>query len=88
MFFEARMPKIPRTAWTKFPAGIFLLYVRPGSTAEAASFIEFLLQTEGKDKLRCWLLSGETGGSKSFAMIFGRPVEAVEKEWLKTLPAK
>jgi hypothetical protein len=58
------------------------------SSLEAASFIEFLLQTEGKDKLRLWLLSGETGGSKSFAAVFNRPVEAAEKEWLKTLAGK
>jgi hypothetical protein len=52
---------------------------------EAASFLDFLLRTRGKEQVRRWLFSGETNGVKGFQSTFGKPVESVEKEWLESL---
>lgn len=49
---------------------------------EAASFLEYIVRTRGKDVVRRWLFSGQTDGAKTFASIFGFSIEDAEKEWL------
>ena len=49
---------------------------------EAASFLEYIVRTRGKDVVRRWLFSGQTDGAKTFASIFGLAIEDAEKEWL------
>jgi hypothetical protein len=49
---------------------------------EAASFLEYIVRTRGRDVVRRWLFSGQTDGAKTFASIFGFSIEDAEKEWL------
>ncbi len=49
---------------------------------EAASFLDHIVRTRGKDVVRRWLFSGQTDGAKTFTSIFGRSIEDAEKEWL------
>ena len=52
---------------------------------QAASFIDFLRRSEGVGKIYDWLHASESDGLKSFVSVFGRPIEAVEKEWRQAL---
>ncbi len=54
---------------------------------EAASFINFLIQTYGKERLKKWFLSGKDSLS-SFEKIYQQPMEEMEKEWLAYLREK
>ena len=49
---------------------------------EAASFLEYILRTRGKEVVRRWLFSGQADGAKTFASVFGLSIEDAEKEWL------
>jgi hypothetical protein len=48
---------------------------------QAASFIDFLLRTAGKGKLKAWLFSGQTDASRTFAGVFGMPLGEAESAW-------
>ena len=54
---------------------------RKAYSLQAASFIEFLLETQGREKVLRWLLSNETNAAKTFESVFGRTVAAAEKDW-------
>jgi hypothetical protein len=54
---------------------------RKAYSLQAASFIEYLLKTQGREKVLRWLLTNETNAAKTFEGVFGRPVAAAEKDW-------
>jgi hypothetical protein len=55
---------------------------------QAASFIAFLSETRGEDRMRRWLLADDVDGARSFRKIYGVAVEAVEAEWLDAVRAR
>jgi hypothetical protein len=52
---------------------------------QAASFIAHLIRNKGRDKVREWLFSAETDGSKTFEKTFGLKIAEAEKDWLAAL---
>ncbi|MCX6566302.1 MAG: hypothetical protein NTW38_07770 [Candidatus Aminicenantes bacterium] len=54
---------------------------RKAFSLEAASFIEFLLETQGREKVLRWLLTNETNAAKTFESVFGQTVTAAERNW-------
>lgn len=52
---------------------------------EAASFLDWLLATEGKERVHAWLMSGDEKGSRAYARTFGKPLAQSEKAWLESL---
>jgi hypothetical protein len=48
---------------------------------QGAAFIHFLSETRGTDRMREWLLSGDSDGERSFRRVFGSSIESVEAEW-------
>ena len=55
---------------------------RKAYSLEAAAFLQYLLKTYGTDRVKRWLFTNETSGAKTFAVVFGLPLEAAEKEFL------
>ena len=54
---------------------------RKAYSLQAASFIEFLLETQGRERVFRWLLTNETNAAKTFEGVFGQTVAAAEKNW-------
>ncbi len=54
---------------------------RKAYSLQAASFIEFLLKTQGREKVLRWLLTNEMNAAKTFEGVFGQTVAAAEKDW-------
>jgi hypothetical protein len=55
---------------------------------QAAAFIHFLSETRGTDRMREWLLSGDSNGERSFRRVFGASIESVEAEWRTWMRAR
>lgn len=58
---------------------------RKAYSLEAAAFIEHLLKTQDKDKVKRWLLTNETNAAGTFAGIFGISLETAENQWTALL---
>ncbi|MDD8030261.1 MAG: hypothetical protein PHE62_12000 [Acidobacteriota bacterium] len=54
---------------------------RKAYSLQAASFIEFLLATQGKEKVLRWLLTKETNAAKTFEGVFGLTITEAGNEW-------
>lgn len=54
---------------------------RKAYSLQAASFIEFLLAAQGKEKVLRWLLTKETNAAKTFEGVFGLTITEAGNEW-------
>jgi hypothetical protein len=54
---------------------------------EAASFINYLIKTYGKERLKKWFLSGKDSAG-NFEKIYERPIDEADKEWLAYIKEK
>ena len=75
---RAEIPAIARLAddsqWTQIDQSV--------AYAAAGSFLAYLLDVYGPARLRQLFYAGSDGFSDRFAEIYGRPLPAVEEEWL------
>ncbi len=54
---------------------------RKSYALQAASFLAYLLDTGGRDKVRAWLMGGSDKGVRPFDEIFGRTLAEAESGW-------
>ena len=75
---RGQLPSIARLAddgeWGKVDQGT--------AYSEAASFLAYLLETDGPGRLKQLFPARSDGFADRFAEIYGRPLATVEEEWL------
>jgi hypothetical protein len=60
---------------------------RKAYSFQAAAFLQYLLNTQGTDKVNRWLATNEINGAKTFAASFGLALDDAEKGFLASLEA-
>jgi hypothetical protein len=55
---------------------------------EAATVIDYLLRTFGREKLRAWFLAAEADSREAFKKIYGFTVKELEEKWTEDLKTK
>jgi hypothetical protein len=58
---------------------------RKAYSLQAAAFLQYLLKTQGTDKVKHWLASNEANGTKTFAAAFGLDLADAENDFLASL---
>jgi hypothetical protein len=60
--------------------GAFRMEHHKEYSLEAASFINYLIQTYGKERLKKWFVSGKDSAG-NFEKIYEQPIDKAENEW-------
>jgi hypothetical protein len=55
---------------------------------EAASVMDYLLRTHGRDKLKAWLQTADSDSRKAFQKVYGFSIQELEERWKTALKNK
>jgi hypothetical protein len=55
---------------------------------EAASVIDYLIRTQGRDKLKAWFRAADSDSRKAFQKVYGFSIQELEERWKTALKNK